>query len=360
MKVQASLKEAGLKELKRLQRLAQWDKNYLAFAEWRKNNRNRIPTNYMTDPTARRLGIWYQAMRIRIREKPEYAFWKKRFEELGIDFFSNEEKWERNYLSLNEYISKQGHLPDSQHFLYRWLRTQPQKWKELSSHQQQMIQQLPTAGDEKAAAWEKGFKEFETFYLQHQRFPSRIENPPLLRWWAKQRVALQKGKIEPNQLKLLQQLTGLPTLTRRRAQSWQHHFNELKKWRSAHPGQWPTYNSSGVERPLAVWCMSQRQIYFRTLKNFLPMPPDRIRKLDGIGFPWRSDRALAGINPRRWEKRYAQLKQYVKKQGLKGELTLKPNNSLYQWWQTQKLCFKNNTLRHYRLQKIKQLGILLK
>ena len=336
------------------------EKYMMELKAFRKEYPARVPHSSMPDRRHRALAKWLSGFRERLRKQPEIGDWKEQLAALGIPIASRGEVWQEKFEALRQFIESHGCLPASTHPLHFWLRNQEHQMKRLSTPQKKKLLDLSAATTMRQFLWEKRFEEFSIFLTKHHCHPTLKTNHSLCRWWLIQRNSFKIGHLTPDRARRLKQVTGLPALSLRSHKPWQYRFNQLKVWRKKNPGHWPTYNSSGQTRKLAIWCISQRQVYFRTLKHFLPMPPDHIRQLDGIGFQWRSDRALAGINARGWEKRYAQLKQYVKKQGLKGELTLRPNNSLYQWWQSQKLCFKNNTLRHYRLQKIKQLGIVLK
>lgn len=90
-------------------------------------------------------------------------------------------------------------------------------------------------------------------------------------------------------------------MPRSRIERWNTAYAALKKYRREHPGEWPLWSyvaSDGLR--LGLWCHNQR--WFRKRKALMP---DRVRKLESIGFPWRGV-ALAAS----WEMAFAALKLF--------------------------------------------------
>lgn len=94
-------------------------------------------------------------------------------------------------------------------------------------------------------------------------------------WLRKQRAA----KLSMGQLTALDQLDPHWKLTFREF-VWEQRYQELQSYRVDHGDCCVSINYS-QNRPLAHWVSNQRKLYNKNL-----LPPDRLQKLNAIGFVW--------------------------------------------------------------------------
>jgi len=129
--------------------------------------------------------------------------------------------------------------------------------------------------------WDRMLKALTTFKKKHghTNVPSDYpRNPRLGRWVAAQRYKRKSGDLPPARVKQLDRLDFIWSPADR---AWEEMYQALKDFakRYGHcevPSNWPK------NRQLAVWVQRQRH---RRKKNLLP--PDRVRRLNEVGFVWR-------------------------------------------------------------------------
>ncbi len=128
--------------------------------------------------------------------------------------------------------------------------------------------------------WEDMFEELAKFRKQHGHCHVPLNEEAYIalgRWVATQRFRSEIDALSPERM---QRLTDLGFIWSVADEGWERMFEELKQVqkRLGHcriPAQWKGHVK------LATWVSSQRHKRKKGL-----MPPDRIQRLDAIGFPW--------------------------------------------------------------------------
>jgi len=132
--------------------------------------------------------------------------------------------------------------------------------------------------------WDKTFQELKEFYNKNKRWPnsrlSNIEERNLGQWCSVQRMDYRNNilsnKRKEKLLSINFDFTPLENL-------WDETFKELKAFYNKN-NRWPSAKSKDEEeRHLGEWCNSQK---WRYRNKLFKMFPERIQKLNEIGYPW--------------------------------------------------------------------------
>jgi len=338
----------------------QWLMRFEELKEYRKRNPNRWPDERDNDLQSRKIGIWLMGMRARIQKDDRYEEWRKRLEEIGVSFFTKQEKWMNQYKALLEYIKQSKNYPHHTHLLYSWYTVQKRSYHLRSAEQIRLLKSLPPYSRLVKENWEEGFARFESFYKKHHRLPLITDDRKSYSWILWQRSRSKKGLLLPERQQRLAQLIGKFSHRSEPRRAWEWQYRRLIEWRMNHPEQWPSYYSSGIEKKLTVWSMAQRQKYAGTLRPGTPLTPDQILKLNQINFPWKLAKHPQGRENLYWEKRYAELKSFIENHSVKELTTVGRTKPLYFWLHREKIHFRKAKLNKERTKKLLNLGIALK
>lgn len=150
--------------------------------------------------------------------------------------------------------------------------------------------------------------------------------------------------------------------------SWNKMYNRLIKYRKNHG----TYRvSKDVDNELAKWIAYQGRSYNSFKKNestttfserrFTVLNPQRIQKLQDLGFEFRAKDSAEDKANAKWEQRYEELKQFKLDHG-DCDLINHSTETLHKWAQTQRDQYANlregttSTLTMQRIQKLNDVG----
>ena len=171
---------------------------------------------------------------------------------------------------------------------------------------------------------------------------------PLGQWVSKQRVAKKKNLLAPDRIKRLDDLGFMWDPHKADWEEGYAHLVTYKK-REGHCLVPQDYKEDGY--PLGQWVSKQR---IAKKKNLLA--PDRIERLDALGFVWDP---LAAA----WEEGYAHLVKYKeRKKDCLVPLRYKADDGylLGQWVYRQRIAKKKNLLAPDRIERLDDLGFVWK
>ena len=219
-----------------------------------------------------------------------------------------EKTWQTMYDQLVEYKNQEGmtakQLKSEQPDLWAWQTHQRAilNGKTNQTLNQQQIDKLKAIGIKPDSRpiktnphtpWDERFEELIQFQQEngHTRV-TQADNPSLSNWVGTMRKALKKhgkpsGVLTPGRYAKLQAI-GFEWEIKAagNGDTWERRFQELLKYKDEH-------GTAHVPRSectkLHAWCKFQRK-KFNQIQQGKPcglLTPDRIARLDAIGFPWR-------------------------------------------------------------------------
>ena len=251
--------------------------------------------------------------------------------------------WWTRFGELEEYKQERGDCNVPQHYkanpqLGIWVANQRQFYKnnKLESKRIEALEGIgfewvrPTGGRPDDANWWKQFRKLEEYKQEHgdcnvsRRYKA---NPQLATWVASQRKSYQQKRLSTERIEALEDI-GFEWTRLTNDANWRKRFGELEEYKATHghtdvPTSWE-------DQELFWWVSVQRREY-RKLKEGKKahITEDRIERLDGIGFEWRSKKTY------QWKIRFGELRDFYDENGAVPVSQAK-HLTLYNWVQRQK------------------------
>ena len=211
------------------------------------------------------------------------------------------EVWSGNFQKIKEFYEANGHLtlprtdPDYLR-LSKWLTFQRHGSTSLRKDQLELLNSInykatPTHQKRNDTKWKVRYNQLKQVYDETDGDKVKIKDSALALWLWKQKNMLRRGKLEPSREERLKKLgIDLSYNCKRKCNSkmyeekWQSQFEKLKEYRRIKgdcnvPERWK-------EDSLGIWVFNQRMQYAQTKTGVADMNPDRIQKLEQIGFGW--------------------------------------------------------------------------
>jgi hypothetical protein len=248
---------------------------------------------------------------------------KAQLDALGFSWTGKiDRRWEEIYERLKQYHTANGDSDVPAKWkedpkLASWLSAQRQRRKsgQMSDEELRLLDSLGVTWKSRdVGTWEDRLAEVAAFKAKngHCEIPLKYpENPKLGRFVNSMRTQRNSGKLSADRIAKLDALGFLWVSSRKAlidgdgiSAEWQARFDELLRHKQTHgncdvPAKWP-------ENPqLGNWVSQQRQ-----LQKSGAIKPERQRRLEEIGFDWRSDSHKA-----EWATRFDQLKAYKERFG---------------------------------------------
>ncbi|MCY2996009.1 MAG: Helicase associated domain protein [Planctomycetota bacterium] len=265
-----------------------------------------VPVGCKENP---QLGIWVANVRAAAKagRLPEER--QKYLERLGFNWRVRRRTkrrldWDEMYRSLAELKVTHGHLRiPTQEFpqLFAWTHSlrRLRKAGKLSDEQIAKLDSLGFEWTRPGKTWDEMFAALVEYKNRHgdcmvpREWP---DNPCLSRWAEWQRAALRKGKVQPKRREQLEGI-GFEWMVPDAEDRWEQMFGALVDFKQRH-GHCLVPRRYDEVPELGRWVNSQR---FQRLKGRLG--PDRISRLEAIGFEWAATDAA-------WEAMFDELKRF--------------------------------------------------
>jgi hypothetical protein len=217
---------------------------------------------------------------------------------------SREEVWSKNLQQIKEFYEKNGHLTlprtDPEYArLSNWLTYQRRHHKTLRKDQLERLESInyktaPIHREGDDIKWEVKYNRLKQVYDETGDVNFKVKDRALCSWLSKQKRLLRNNKLDPSrQAKLGKLGIWLSTMKgqhgRKKPKSklfdaqWQSQFEKLKVYHRIKgdcnvPKRWK-------EDPLlGTWFSNQRMQYRQMKAGEADMDPDRIHKLEQLGF----------------------------------------------------------------------------
>ena len=326
---------------------AAWEEMFAELLAYKQTHDNcDVPTKWKENP---RLGTWCSLQRRAYKKAKLSSDRIARLASLGFQWDLFEIAWEEMFAALVAYkrVHNDCNVPQGWRenpSLALWCANQRKSYKEkiLSSDQVKRLEEIGFQWGPYEVAWEQMFAALADYRKTHGdcNVPFKWkDNPSLASWCYTQRDSFKKGLLSPKRTARLEDI-GFQWAPFDVA--WESMFRALADYRKIHgdcnvPIGWPEDPS------FARWCHGQRAAYRRK-----SLSPDRIKKLDDLGFVW--DYLAAA-----WEEMFAELLAYKQTHG-DCNVPFKRDPLLGQWCLTQRRYYKDSTLAPARIKRLEDIG----
>ncbi len=279
----------------------------------------------------------------------------KQLDEIGFCWDARDKKWEDAYTALNVFKNEHGHCKVAEGFVIDgfklgvWVIQQRRNMKtgKLTPDRIQRLDLIGFIWDVFAEQWDKSFAALESFHKRegHCRLPDDliVDGIRLKVWAIAQRQ--KKDGLTPSQV---QRLDSIGFRWDPNGESWEIGFESLLKFqkREGHCQVEHSIVENGVS--LGMWVLRQRQEMKRGA-----LAPDKIRRLDAIGFSWDPVEES-------WEAAFNALMEFRKEHGHcrvpENFVTDKLELQLGSWVSNQRMKMKKGRLAHDKVQRLESLG----
>ncbi len=261
------------------------------------------------------------------------------------------EFWDFRFGEMLAFKATEGHCNVPQREPYKalgqWASDQRTRWHagKLSPDRVKRLESLGFVWDLEAERWKANYEALVAFKRKegHCNVPSAFPDEPALgHWLGNQRAFMSKGKLAADRIRLLEAV-GI-TWNTVEAQ-WEEKFERLVafKEREGHanvPSHYP------VDVELANWVGNQR-----SFKRRGRLTPERIARLEAIGFSWDPNDAY-------WDDRFRELSAFARSTGHCNVPVTFHNRPLALWVVGQRSAFKSGKLSQERITKLEALGFV--
>ncbi len=277
---------------------------------------------------------------------------------IGFNFDPNKAAWEKMFSVLCNYKVVKGHCNVPQNCLDNkslgaWVSTQRARRKQNNLEQEQ-IDKLDSIGfiwnpnDALVIAWEEKFNELKKFKKNHGNcdVPGEYsENQSLASWVIAQRARYRRNSLEQERINKLDSI-GFDWNPRDKTDFlWQQKFEELQNFKRSH-GHCEVHNVDQGNQSLVRWMTKQRAYYRRN-----NIEPERVNKLNSIGFDWNP---IDG----KWDKTFLKLYKLYE---INGHCNVSrddsENSALASWIAFQRVQYKKKKLSQERVVRLEKIGI---
>lgn len=230
-----------------------------------------------------------------------------------------DQQWEMQFFELKKFKKKYGHcdVPDVRghkqyHSLALWCNNQRRRKKhnplKYSPDREKKLTELGFSWNMYDASFERNFRLLKQYHQKygHCNVPDSDKNKhysALASWCIVQRKKKKSNplKYPPDRLRRLNELGFSWAVL---DEKFEHNFHLLKQYKKKY-GHCNVPDKSKDYPKLGRWCTFQRKWKKRSPLEY---PPDRLEKLNELGFSW-------AVHDERFEHKFQQLEQYYKKHG---------------------------------------------
>jgi len=313
-----------------------------------------VPAQYAENPA---LGIWISNQRTYYKEKKLSKDRIDRLEAIGFLWNPLIEQWEKMFAALCTYYKEQGHCNVPKRYsenpkLGKWCQKQRNDYKEGKIVQNRInrLEAIEFLWSPRAAQWERMFAMLCEYHKKqgHCNVPHKFKkNLALGLWVSVQRRAYKTNKLLKDYINRLE-LIGFdwdPLAT-----YWEMMFAELCRYREVH-GDCIVPAKYFENKELGRWVSALRTAY-----NNKGIYPERLKRLNDIGFIWRLVNRCKSIS---WEDRFSQLCNFKEFHGHCDVPRNYPENQqLERWVRTQRENYKRGCLLQKKIDLLTNIGLV--
>lgn len=343
-----------------------WEERHNALCEFKASNGNcDIPTAYRQD-----IGLytWLTKQRTDFRRGVLTPERRVRLEELGIVWETSPGEspsrgrrkdgtrgpsWNAMLQQLKEFHLSHGHcnVPvtySANKALGRWLARQRERWRrdKLSAAKVTQLETLGVDWDPLLATEEDFFARLDAYKQETGHCNVPESHPTLQRlgeWLTRKRMAKRRGKLADDAIARLEAI-GIEWDPREAA--WETQYAEIKRFIEEN-GHSEIPSRTPATATLAAWASGQR-----AQKRQGTLSPERVERLERIGFPWKpQDEQLESL--------FTALEEFKSREGhCNVRYDYAGNPGLGAWLSAQRSAHKRGTLAPDRFARLSSLGVV--
>ena len=258
-------------------RESKWDEVFSELLKYKSEHGDvNVPDDWKTG-----LGTWVGKQRSANKRGALLIERFQRLSEIGFVWDIGETKWEEKFGELLAYKEKHGdvNIPiDRKSELWRWISTQRifKKRGKLLADRIRRLDEIGFIWDLLEAQWESRFSDLLAYKAEHGNVNvPQSEQTALGSWVATQRLSRKNGEISPERIRRLDDVGFSWEFLE---SQWELRFSELLAYKTTHGNvDVPQNEQTG----LGKWVSKQR-----TARKKGKVSPDRISRLEEIGFEW--------------------------------------------------------------------------
>jgi hypothetical protein len=333
-----------------LERLeSSWDVNFGKLVKFKEEHGHcRVPAKYKPDI---QLGHWIYVQR-QVYSKGKLSTDRiTQLEALNFEWDLLAADWELNFSNLQFFKAINGHCRVLRNYndipqLALWVNRQRHGYSQgkISTDRIARLEALGFEWDPKAADWELNFSNLQSFRANngHCRVPQAYKaDPSLGKWVPRQRQLFIKGRLSAARIARLEALGFDWDVL---AADWELYFLKLQSFKSQNGHcRVPTTRQDDIK--FETWIGRQRRFYLAGR-----LPPDRIARLEAIGFEWRphiSD----------WERSFSKLQSFKTQNGhCRVPIPYESDIRFGSWVAVQRYTYRSGKLSPERFALLEDLG----
>ncbi|MFN0076029.1 MAG: helicase associated domain-containing protein [Prosthecobacter sp.] len=214
------------------------------------------------------------------------------------------------------------------------------------------------------AGWEARFAELVAFQQQHGHLRVTLKSeisPGLMHWRDNQRINLHNGTLTPVRKARLDAIgfewvcPTRPPVSKEvyNEERWEAMFAQLAAYQAEH-GHCQVPPSYPACPGLGKWVIRQRRKRKGPLKDEAALLPERIARLEALGFVWKASQQPNAVG---WERRFAELVAFQQRHGhLRVTLKSETSPGLMNWRDNQRVNLRKGTLSPARKARLDAIG----
>lgn len=291
----------------------------------------------------------------------------QRLTDLGVLLLGRDERWQMRFAELRQFRERFGHCRVPARWkenapLGHWVHVQ-REFKRKGMISAMRIALLESIGFEWGTRWPGGTRDthWERRFADLQRFAQEHGHtevpkgyaaaPGLWSWVSNQREVQRAGKLRADRRERLEAIgfawrdTG-----RNNAQRWEKRVAQLLQFRERFghchvPARWKE------DVPFAHWVHVQREFKKKGM-----LSPERIQRLEAIGFEWHGPHGPRNLQRVRWAEMFAHLATYRKEHGHTQVPPGYGKHGLGDWVANQRVLQRAGTLPPDRRERLESIG----
>ena len=285
-------------------------------------------------------------------------------DKLGFRWDHQDGAWLEMFERLRKFKAEHGHcevglVAEHDKAFRTWVHAQRHLLNvgELRSDRKAMLDEVgfKWTGQATDLKWREMYERLKSYHAEHgdADVPHRWKKDPKLAAWLSHQREQQKRAVLPEERKRLLDEVGV-TWKSREVGTWEDQYEKLVEFKKQHGHcNLPTVFHEDPKLGRFVNNM-------RSKRNSGILPPDRLAKLEAMGFAWASDQrpgedGLSGV----WQVRFDELAQYRKEHGnCNVPANWKANRALGRWVSQQRQLKKRGELHSTRERMLNEIGFV--
>jgi len=327
-----------------------WEDKFELLRDYKRNHGNcNVPLRWEVNDL--KIGTWVSIQRKSYLNNKLDNDRIKCLEDIGFVWSPIDSYWQEMFEALIEYKKEHGDcnvparlLKNKQ--LANWVTVQRKNYKkgQIDEDKIKRLDDIGFVWNPLESKWEEMFEALVEYKKESGEYnvpKCWEENKQLATWAQNQRSDYQKGKLDKERIKRLEDIGFVWNPFESK---WEEMFEALVEYKKEHgdcnvPKRW----EENIQ--LATWVQNQRSGYKKG-----QIDEDKIKRLDDIGFVWN---ALEF----KWEEMFEALIEYKKSHGdCNVPLEWAENKKLCGWVGTQRNSYLSNIISNDRIKRLEDIG----